>query len=348
MNPVDSFPFTDPTMPDLNTPAKNIITNPVYIGPYLNTALPEGCLPPGLDAKATIRNPTLALLAAIEGQNITNTVVIQVSTAAAQGSTGILNIPFVVRNANALRMDAMFWIETVQPSNGDPFLQLQYAQRVILDFPAWVRRLRNQIVHYSVPCELRTRSRFFNHFYGDNMNKLVCTLVTAGVLVSSAFAQDKTTKQPLRDSQMDGVTAGSAIAIDNAAVTSSNTGSVNLSGSALSGASAINIVSSSDSLVANGVNIYDSSLTSQDSNKGTTVNQMNTVQQTEGTNATVAIAANVVPLGLAATASATATNIAADSGQISTNTNDSVALAASAEQNASALNNVNAASAIVG
>ena len=179
------------------------------------------------------------------------------------------------------------------------------------------------------------------------MNKLVCTLVTAGVLVSSAFAQDKTTKQPLRDSQMDGVTAGSAIAIDNAAVTSSNTGSVNLSGSALSGASAINIVSSSDSLVANGVNIYDSSLTSQDSNKGTTVNQMNTVQQTEGTNATVAIAANVVPLGLAATASATATNIAADNGQISTNTNDSVALAGSAEQNASALNIVNAAGGMV-
>ncbi|MDT7814060.1 MAG: hypothetical protein QOJ42_3976, partial [Acidobacteriaceae bacterium] len=47
------------------------------------------------------------------GQNITNTVVIQVSTAAAQGWTGIPNIPFVVRNANALRMDAIFWIETV-------------------------------------------------------------------------------------------------------------------------------------------------------------------------------------------------------------------------------------------
>jgi hypothetical protein len=32
-------------------------------------------------------------------------------------------------------MDAIFWIETVQPTNGDPFLQLQYVQRVILDFP---------------------------------------------------------------------------------------------------------------------------------------------------------------------------------------------------------------------
>jgi hypothetical protein len=57
------------------------------------------------------------------------------------------------------------------------------------------------------------RSRFINNDYGDSMNKLVCTFVTAGILVGSAFAQNKTTKQPLRDSQMDSVTAGSAIAI---------------------------------------------------------------------------------------------------------------------------------------
>jgi len=179
------------------------------------------------------------------------------------------------------------------------------------------------------------------------MNKLVCTLVTAGVLVGSAFAQGKTTKQPLPDSQMDGVTAGSAIAVDDAAITSRDNGSVNLSGSALSGASAINIVSSSNSSVANGVNVYDSSLTSQDSSNGTPVNQKNTVKQTEGSNATVAIAANVVPLGLAATAQATATNIAADSAKIKTKTNDSVALAGSAEQNASALNIVNSAGGMV-
>jgi hypothetical protein len=88
-----------------------------------------------LDAPATIRNPTLVLLAAIKGQNIVQTTVIQISTAAVQGSTGILNIPFVGRNANALQMDAIFWIETVKPTDGDPFLQLQYVQRVILDFP---------------------------------------------------------------------------------------------------------------------------------------------------------------------------------------------------------------------
>ncbi len=132
---VDAFPFTDPTIPGLNTPAKDIITNPAYIGPYLNSPLPACSLPAGLEAPATIRNPTLVLLAGIKEQNITHTTVIEVSTAAVQGSTGILNIPFVARNANVPQMDAIFWIETVQPTDGDPFLQLQYVQRVILDFP---------------------------------------------------------------------------------------------------------------------------------------------------------------------------------------------------------------------
>lgn len=68
-------------------------------------------------------------------RSIHSPLLIQVSTNAVQGSTGILNIPFITRNANALQMDAIFWIETVQPSSGDPFLQLQYVQRVILDFP---------------------------------------------------------------------------------------------------------------------------------------------------------------------------------------------------------------------
>jgi hypothetical protein len=205
------------------------------------------------------------------------------------------------------------------------------------------------------------RSRFINNDYGDSMNKLVCTFVAVGVLVGPVFAQSKTTKQPLRDSQMDGVTAGSAVAIADAAVISTDTGSVSLSGGALSGATGVNIVNSSDSLVANGVNVYDSSLTNQDSNKGATVNQVNAIKQTQATNATVAIKAKVVPLEaravpleatvvpleLAATATATATNIAADGAKIKTNNNDSVALAGTAEQNATALNIVNSAGGMV-
>jgi hypothetical protein len=47
---------------------------------------------------------------------------------------GIVNIPFVVKNANAVQMDAIFWIETVKHPLDTEFFQLQYIQRVILDF----------------------------------------------------------------------------------------------------------------------------------------------------------------------------------------------------------------------
>jgi hypothetical protein len=42
-------------------------------------------------------------------------------------------------------MDAIFWVETVQPIDGDPFLQLQYVQRVILDFPV---KPNGSIIHW--------------------------------------------------------------------------------------------------------------------------------------------------------------------------------------------------------
>jgi hypothetical protein len=135
IDPVDSFPFTDATIPGLNTPAQQIL-GPPYTDPYQNRKLLACCLPQGLDLNATVRNPALVLQAAIKGQNITETTVIVISTAVDPKSTGILNIPFIVRNANAVQMDAIFWIETVQPTTGDPFMQLQYVQRVILDFPA--------------------------------------------------------------------------------------------------------------------------------------------------------------------------------------------------------------------
>jgi hypothetical protein len=102
----------------------------------------------------------------------------------------------------------------------------------------------------------------------SEMNKIICTIVTASVLVGgAAYGQNKSKtthdKQPLRDSQMDKVTAAgeenSSIAANNSTVTENNTGTVNLSGTALMGAKGVNIVNSSDALVANGVNVYDSS-----------------------------------------------------------------------------------------
>jgi hypothetical protein len=135
IDPVSSFPFTDPVIPPLNGTAKNPVTNPAYLAPFSQGQLSACCLPPGLDVNAVVKDPTAVLRAAIQGQNIVHTVVIAISTAAVAGATGILNIPFVSSNANALQMDAIFWIEIVQPTNGEVFLQLQYVQRVILDFP---------------------------------------------------------------------------------------------------------------------------------------------------------------------------------------------------------------------
>jgi hypothetical protein len=119
------------------------------------TPLPTECLPAGLDAVQTIKNPALVLQAAIAGQNITETVVIQISTTPVGG---IVNIPFVVQNANATRLDAIFWIEKVlNPAAGpDPFIQLQYVQRVILDFPPAIGAQTISWPHISVATLVKT------------------------------------------------------------------------------------------------------------------------------------------------------------------------------------------------
>jgi hypothetical protein len=138
IQPVNALPFpvADP-IAALNDVAHATITDPAYIGPYLNDPLPAQCLPAGLNPAATIKDPTAVLRAQIQGQTITETDVIIISTAPAGGG-GIVNIPFVIKNANASQMDAIFWIEKVSRPDYDDrdadFLQLQYVQRVILDF----------------------------------------------------------------------------------------------------------------------------------------------------------------------------------------------------------------------
>jgi len=129
IDPVDSTPFTG-AVPALNSPPSSPVTNAAYLKPFTTSPLPP-FLPPGLDAAATIKNPALVLLEEIKGQAIESTVVIAISTAPAGG---IVNIPFVVKNANAAQMDAIFWVETVKHPVYGEFLQLQYVQRVILDF----------------------------------------------------------------------------------------------------------------------------------------------------------------------------------------------------------------------
>jgi hypothetical protein len=144
IQPVDSFPFDIAPSPDLIPPINDVTHATIpstskYLGPYLTTPLPPDCMPKGLDAQKTIKDPTEVLRAQIGGQTIIETVVIQISTAPLQAG-GIINIPFLTKNANVRQMDAIFWIEKVINPTKKPtdpnveYMQLQYVQRVILDF----------------------------------------------------------------------------------------------------------------------------------------------------------------------------------------------------------------------
>lgn len=67
------------------------------------------------------------------GQKVIHTTNLLVST---ENNGGINNIPSITKNANATKMNAQFWIETVQDSNtGQTFQQLQYSQNITIDFP---------------------------------------------------------------------------------------------------------------------------------------------------------------------------------------------------------------------
>ena len=126
---VTGGPHIAPVSPIPTGPGAN---RPGYLDPYLTAALPPG-IPP-----AAKENPNVVLTQAIQNQRIVRTVVLEVSTNPPPGRGilpgGVVNIPFVVTNANATAVSAIFWIETVESANGHQFLQLQYTQTVVLNF----------------------------------------------------------------------------------------------------------------------------------------------------------------------------------------------------------------------
>ncbi|PCC68809.1 hypothetical protein SAMN02745121_09060 [Nannocystis exedens] len=84
-----------------------------------------------------VNNPNSVLQTVIREQRITSTTVLQISSAnrtpPPSSGGGTSNIAFLGPNANAVEIDAIFWIETVQ--TGDTVThQLQYTQRVLLNF----------------------------------------------------------------------------------------------------------------------------------------------------------------------------------------------------------------------
>lgn len=99
-----------------------------YLAPYkhFDDNLFEGLLTPV--------NPNLLLNVANQGVNIAKTTKLQVDTKTE--SAGIVNIPFIVKQANATEMTSTFWIQELEEmdSNGQPKLRLQYTQTVLLEF----------------------------------------------------------------------------------------------------------------------------------------------------------------------------------------------------------------------
>jgi hypothetical protein len=104
---------------DLNSP---------YLAPYkhFHDNLFQGLFDP--------TRPNELLKAANQGINIQRTTTLTVDTTTPTG--GIVNIPFIVRQANAASMRATFWIQELADldTNGNPKLRLQYSQVVMLDF----------------------------------------------------------------------------------------------------------------------------------------------------------------------------------------------------------------------
>jgi hypothetical protein len=85
---------------------------------------------PGFDPVS----PQKLLELANQGVNVVKTTTLTVDSTIPTG--GIVNIPFVVKQANAASMKSTFWIQELadKDSHGNPKLRLQYLQVVLLDF----------------------------------------------------------------------------------------------------------------------------------------------------------------------------------------------------------------------
>jgi len=108
----------------------------------LATPTPFRFVSPGV-TQAMVENPNSVLQAALHGQTMKSRTFVQITTKHAPiKAGGTVNTAFLSAgsnppggNANAVEVDATFWIETIAGTGGHPdTLQLQYTQLVELDF----------------------------------------------------------------------------------------------------------------------------------------------------------------------------------------------------------------------
>lgn len=116
-----------PKFPEISSLPTNVGTAPLgYTDPYLEQQ--EGL---------NIINPNLTLQADLDQQKAAGLEVINTTTVVfdSANSGGILNIPFIRNFANAVSMQAIFWLEKVKDTKtGQVFDQLQYTQIIDLAF----------------------------------------------------------------------------------------------------------------------------------------------------------------------------------------------------------------------
>lgn len=131
-----------PTIPGLDAlPVRvnqDVVNNP-YLAPYLHFEQNKffGTVPPSTPGFpgffSTNANAILQFASGRLGA-VKKTTILHFDTKF--GTGGIVNIPFVVREANATEMEATFWIMELEPENGsdEPRFVMQYSQVVFLDF----------------------------------------------------------------------------------------------------------------------------------------------------------------------------------------------------------------------
>lgn len=131
-DPIDITPFTNGSDPP------NKVGFPEQDLSQVSASRTDLARVAGLD-QAHLDNLNLFLSDAIAGQSILSTTVLSVSSPAFGGEPG--NIPFLLGdrgrndpNAQVANVTATFWIERVQGTDGQNFYQLQYTQKVLLNF----------------------------------------------------------------------------------------------------------------------------------------------------------------------------------------------------------------------
>ena len=126
---------TIPRVDSLPLGVSHDLDNNRYLGPYKHfhdTPFVGTVGFPGFPGFDPV-HPELLLDLANNGVNVTSTTVLELDTS--NGTGGIKNIPFVVKQADAGSMKSTFWIQELAPDEeGNVALRLQYLQIVMLDF----------------------------------------------------------------------------------------------------------------------------------------------------------------------------------------------------------------------